>query len=208
MFDASGSMAGTDMNTVTPHIAKVRDALAAVLPNVAPVRNLGLMIYGPGAGPKCDNIELRLKPAANAAERIMGEVNAVIPAGQTPLTASVRQAAEALKYRDTAAEIVLLTDGEETCGGDPCVLAKALKGAAKNLTIHVIGYRVRNLPAFDSPFTSRCLADETGGLYLQAESKDELIAALQKTLGCPFTTRLPTSPEHDRKDGHICPRRA
>ncbi len=44
VLDSSGSMAGTDMTSLTPHVAKVRDALAAVVPEVAPRRNLGLMV--------------------------------------------------------------------------------------------------------------------------------------------------------------------
>jgi Ca-activated chloride channel family protein len=62
VFDASGSMAGTDMNTVSPHIAKVREALASVLPSISPIRNLGLVTYGPGPWGRCDNIELNVAP--------------------------------------------------------------------------------------------------------------------------------------------------
>lgn len=191
VFDGSGSMAGTDMNTVTPHIAKVREALASVLPSVAPMRDLGLIVYGPGPNnDKCRNIELRLEPAPHSADEIMAEVESVVPVGQTPLTSSVRQAAEALKFREKPAEIVLLTDGEETCGGDPCGLARALKAAARQLTVHVIGFRARGTPSLDGPFRSRCLADETGGQYLSAATEQELEEALRKTLACPFTTRL------------------
>jgi Ca-activated chloride channel family protein len=190
VFDGSGSMAGTDMNSVTPHISKVREALAHVLPSIAPVRDLGLIVYGPGTHAKCDNIELRLRPAAHPAEEIMAEVNSVVPAGQTPLTASVRLAAEALQFRERAAQIVLLTDGEETCGGDPCELARTLRAEGRQLTVHVVGFRPRGTPTLDGPFKSRCLADETGGEYLSAETEEELIEALQKTLGCPFITKL------------------
>jgi Ca-activated chloride channel family protein len=146
------------------------------------------MVYGPGPHNKCDNIELRLKPAAHSADEIMAEVDGVVPAGQTPLTTSVRQAAEELRFRDKPAEIVLLTDGEETCGGDPCALARALKASGKQLTIHVIGFRARGTPSLDGPFKSRCLADETGGQYLSAGTEAELEEALRKTLGCPFIT--------------------
>src|ERR671925_139818 len=73
VFDASGSMAGTDLNNPpTPRIKKVKEALAQVLPEVAPNRNLGLIDYGPGPANRCDNIELLLEPAPNSAQRIMG----------------------------------------------------------------------------------------------------------------------------------------
>jgi Ca-activated chloride channel family protein len=186
VFDASGSMAGTDMNAVKPHIAKVREALATVLPSVAPRRDLGLMVYGPGNGPKCTNIELRLKPGPNSAETIMSEVNGIVPAGQTPLTSAVKDAAEVLRFREKPSVVVLLTDGEETCGGDPCRLARQLRAEGNDLTIHVIGFKVAGSTWLKPEAASSCMAAETGGLSLTAKTKDELIAALQKTLTCPL----------------------
>jgi Ca-activated chloride channel family protein len=191
VFDASGSMAGTDMNALKPHIAKVREALAAVLPAVAPRRDLGLMVYGPGAGPKCSNIELRLKPGPNSAETLMGEINGVVPAGQTPLTAAVKDAAEVLHFREKPSVVVLLTDGEETCGGDPCQLARQLRAEASALTIHVIGFKVVGSTWLSPEGGSSCMAAETGGLSITAKNKDELIAALQKTLTCPLFSEAP-----------------
>jgi hypothetical protein len=38
---------------------------------------------------------------------------------------------------------VLLTDREETCGGNPCTLGKRLHAEANQLTVHVIGIRVK-----------------------------------------------------------------
>lgn len=187
VFDASGSMAGTDMNTVTPHIAKVREALAAVLPSVTPRRHLGLMVYGPGARAKCENIDLRLKPGPNSADTIMGEVYGVQPAGETPLTAAVRHAAEVLHFREKPSVVVLLTDGEETCGGDPCDLARRLRAEASDLTIHVVGFKAAGSATWlASGVGSACMAEETGGLSLTAATKEELIEALQKTLTCPL----------------------
>lgn len=186
VFDASGSMAGTDMNTAKPHIDKVRDALAGVLPSVAPRRHLGLIVYGPHAQSRCESVDLRLKPGPNSAERIMGEVNAVVPRGQTPLTAAVRDAAEQLDFRNKPAVVVLLTDGEETCGGDPCALARALRAEAYALTIHVIAFKVSGQTWLAPGTGSACMAHETDGLSLTAADKDELITALQKTLTCPL----------------------
>lgn len=190
VLDSSGSMAGTDMNSQTPHVAKVRSALAAVLPDVAPRRNLGLMVYGPGQEAKCENIDLRLPPAPNSAEAILAEVNRVVPFGETPLTAAVRDAAELLDFRTKPAVVVLLTDGEETCGGDPCRLARQLKAEARDLTIHVVGFKVTNSATWLVPEKrAACMAEETGGLSLTAETRDELVEALRKTLGCPLFSK-------------------
>lgn len=186
VFDASGSMSGTDFNTPpTPRIDKVRQALAKVLPQIAAMRNLGLIDYGPGPSNRCDNIELLLQPAPRSAERIMAALGKLNPAGRTPLTAAVLEAARVLRFPQKPGVVVLLTDGEETCGGDPCAMAKSLRAQGENLTIHVIGYRMRELATTQGYVQSRCMTDSTGGLYVSVETSEQLVEALQKTLGCP-----------------------
>jgi Ca-activated chloride channel family protein len=190
VFDASGSMAGNvdqGIATTIPRIDEVRGALATVLPAATRSRRVGLISYGPGPYQQC-NVKLNLKPTSNAADLIMKEVNALDPAGKTPLTAAVRNAAEVLDYRRKPGVIVVLTDGEETCGGSPCELGKELHAAAANLTIHIVGYRLKGISwtGEQSILDAKCLAEQNGGLYIGAESKQELVEALEKTLGCPM----------------------
>jgi Ca-activated chloride channel family protein len=190
VFDASGSMAGNvdqGIATTIPRIDEVRGALAAVLPTVTRVRRVGLITYGPGPYQQC-NVQLNFRPTENAASLIMQVVDALSPAGKTPLTAAVRNAAEVLDYRHKPGVIVVLTDGEETCGGSPCNLGKELHATAANLTVHIIGYRMKDFSwtGEQSILDAKCLAEENGGLYISTESKQELIDALEKTLGCPM----------------------
>ncbi len=164
VFDASGSMTGPGFGEKTStRIDTARQALAEVLPEVAPVRNLGLIVFGPGprAPGVCANIDLRLPPAANSAKRIMQEIDTVQPYGQTPIAASVLRAAEVLDYRNRAAVIVLLTDGEETCSGNPCALADMLKKEGMDTTVHVIGYMVAHASGIPGPYPTRCLPERT-----------------------------------------------
>lgn len=193
VFDASGSMGTTDYALKVPRIARVKQAMETVLPEVAPMRRLGLIVYGEGEYNQCDSIELRLKPTPNAADTLLNVIRGINPRGRTPLTHSVELAAEALQSQSQPATIVLLTDGEETCGGDPCRTAKALKAQGKDLTIHVIGYREQG-----GYFAARCMADVTGGEYISVGTEEELVSALRKTLGCPFVTerRLPGAMRH------------
>jgi Ca-activated chloride channel family protein len=186
VFDASGSMTGMGFGeTTVTRIQQVRRALATVLPQVAPVRKLGLVVFGPGSHSQCENIDLKLSPAPNSATRIMGEVDRLQPYGQTPLTNAVAVAADALDFHDRPAVIVLLTDGEETCRGNPCALGQALRSTGAGVTVHVIGYMLNgtNVPA-GSQYV-RCLSETTGGMFISTETTDELIEALQKTLSCP-----------------------
>ena len=190
VFDASGSMAGNlgqGIATTMPRIHEVRSALARVLPSVTRFRRVGLITYGPGPAQQC-NVQLALKPVPDAAPLIMQEVNALSPAGKTPMTAAVEQAAEVLDYRNKPGLIVVLTDGEETCGGVPCDLGKQLRADAARLTVHIIGFRMKDFSwtGETSILDAKCLAEQNGGLYISADAEEELVEALEKTLGCPM----------------------
>lgn len=186
VFDASGSMGTTDFTAKKPHIERVKEAFRSIVPEIPPERRVGLIVYGQGAYNRCDSIELKLTPELNAGPLILSEVEKIIPAGRTPLTQSVSEAADVLHYRDRPAVVVLLTDGEETCGGKPCELARELKKNGKDITVHVIGYRNKEAGGLADTFGARCLAEETGGLYLRVETVDQLAEALRKTITCPL----------------------
>ncbi len=198
VFDASGSMTGMGFGeSPVRRIEQVRRALAEVLPVVAPARNLGLVVFGPGKRGACENVDLKLRPGPNSAARIMSEVDLLQPYGQTPLTSAVGAAAEVLEFRDKPAVIVLLTDGEETCRGNPCALAQELKRNGADVTVHVIGYMLRFASELGGG-QSRCLSESTGGMFISTETTAELSEALRKTLACPLisarelTARAPT----------------
>lgn len=201
VFDGSASMSeiGFDSAEAT-RIEEARLAVARALPDIAPLRRVGLVIYGPGGADSCGGVDLRFGPVADAAGRIIAEVDALRPGGLTPLAASVRVAAEALSYRSEPGVVVLVTDGNETCGGRPCALGTELAAVAPGLVVHVIGFRVRvDFWTWDNPeqkaysardSVAKCLADRTGGLFVTTETVDELVEALRETLGCPLIGRV------------------
>ena len=121
----------------------------------------------------------------------MSEVNALVPAGKTPLTSAVEQAAGVLDYRHKPGVIVVVTDGEETCGRSPCDLAKQLHDAANQLTIHVISFRYQSYSwtGEQSIEETKCLAQSSGGLYITVDTEQDLVAALDKTLDCPMISQ-------------------
>jgi len=195
VFDASGSMSGNQVLGIPnskARIDEVRAALAQVLPTAAAHRRIGLITYGPGPYNQC-NVKLEFKPTANAADLIMKIVNALVPAGKTPLTSAVEQAADVLNYESKPGVIVVVTDGEETCGGLPCELAKQLHVTADQLTVHVIAFRYEGFSwtGGNSVMDLMCLANENNGLYTRANSEEELVDALEKTLDCPMISQAP-----------------
>jgi len=199
VFDGSASMAEIGADTTAPtRIAEARTALHRAMPQIAPYRRVGLLVYGPGGTQSCTGIDLRFAPLPDAADAINGAIDRLSPTGLTPLAASVLAAAETLDYRTTPGIVVLVTDGNETCGGRPCALGSALAAEGHDLTVHVIGFRVVHDPfswnspeaeGYDGTTVAKCLADRTGGMYVSTETVDELAAALRDTLGCALIGR-------------------
>lgn len=194
VFDGSASMAEIGFDTGdTNRITDARAAMARVMPDVEHFRRIGLLTYGPGGRDSCDGIRMQFPPIEAAAARMASELDALAPAGLTPLSAAVEQAALVLDYRLSPAIVVLVTDGNETCGGRPCALGARLAAEAADLTIHVIGYKAAhdffgwNNPEGGAPgsdVVARCLADATGGQFVGTDTVEELTEALRGTLGC------------------------
>lgn len=201
VVDASGSMSSDGWGRTPTNIARrridlVRDALQEILPSATRHRRVGLMTYGPTQTDslfnQCENIVLNLSPMRNAARPIMESVQALAPTGGTPLTKAVRESADVLDFEHKPGVIVLLTDGQDTCGGSPCSAGKALHAEAAGLTIHVIGLEVNTPGQSEDRFASvRCLAAQNGGLYLAPKTTEDLAAALETTLGCPKVSEVP-----------------
>jgi Ca-activated chloride channel family protein len=198
VFDASGSMSGNQTLGIPnsqARIDEVRAALSQVLPSVTKFRRVGLVTYGPGPYNQC-NVKVEFAPTPDAAQAIMSTVNALVPAGKTPLTSAVEQAAQVLDFKRKPGVVVVVTDGEETCGRSPCALAKQLQMTAQQLTVHVIGFRYEGFSwtGGNSVMELMCLADENHGLYIKTNSEEELVQALEKTLDCPMVSQAaPTS---------------
>jgi Ca-activated chloride channel family protein len=198
VFDASGSMSGNQTLGIPNSRARIDDvraALAQVLPTATKNRRVGLITYGPGPYNQC-NVKLDLKPSPDAANTIMSVVDALVPAGKTPLTSAVEQAAEVLDYKNKPGVIVVVTDGEETCGRSPCELGKQLRLLGNQLTVHVIAFRYEGFSwtGGSSVMDLMCLADENHGLYARANTEEELVQALEKTLDCPMVSQATTLP--------------
>lgn len=178
VFDASGSMQRLAYSGET-RLSLARAAAHEVVPEAASTRRMGLAVYGPGEAGRCGNVDVRLLPRADAGAGILAEIDALSTAGETPLTAAVEQAAGALPAG--AGTIVVLTDGDENCGGDPCATGRRYAAQSGAVTIHVVGFRVGTAPRF----RAACLAEETGGVFAMTDTLDELKAALRRVLTCP-----------------------
>ncbi|HPA02136.1 MAG TPA: VWA domain-containing protein [Chiayiivirga sp.] len=173
VLDASGSMWGQIDGRTKIDIA--REAVDTMLDGWQG-GELGLLAYGHHRKGDCADIELLIEPGAAQTEAIRQQVQSLNPVGMTPISASVRQAAERLRYTEQKATVILVSDGEETCNADPCALGAELERLGIDFTAHVIGFDISAGSTADAQL--RCLAESTGGSYMLAGSAGELGRAL------------------------------
>ena len=176
VLDASGSMWGQIDGRAKLEIA--REALGAVLSEMPPEAELGLMAYGHREKGSCSDIQLVIPPAQGTAQAITDAANAMKFLGKTPLTEAVRQAAGELKSTEEKATVILITDGIETCEADPCALGAELEASGVDFTAHVVGFGL----TAEEGATVACLAENTGGKYIQAKDAGSLVDALKTTV--------------------------
>src|SRR4030095_5008190 len=103
--------------------------------------------------------------------------------GYTPITHVLQLAATDFPS-NTAGErfIVLVSDGKETCEGDPCAAARALAASGGKLVIHTIGFGVDSAARLQL----QCIASATGGTYFAAENAAQLTKVLGQAVTAPM----------------------
>ena len=173
VLDASGSMWGQIQGR--PKIEIAREAVGTMLQSWPRNQQLGLMAYGHRSKGDCADIEVLRQPGVLDAPAVQKTVNALQPKGMTPISASVRMAAEQLKFTERKATVILVSDGEETCHADPCALGAELEKLGVDFTAHVVGF---DLPKGKAREQLQCLAKSTGGMYVEARDAAELNKAL------------------------------
>jgi len=118
-------------------------------------------------------------------------VDATKAQGYTPIAYSLGQAANDFPADAKERVIVLVSDGKETCQGDPLVAAKALAG--KGIIIHTVGFIVDTAARGQL----QAIASATGGSYFDAPVGPELPDTLKQALNAckKRVVTLPPKPQ-------------
>ena len=106
------------------------------------------------------------------------------PTGQTPIAYALNQAARDFGSLQSDRSLVLVSDGIESCGGDPVEAALALRD--QGVVVHLIGFGLGNAADEDTA-SLRAVASASGGRYVTASSAEELKAALAQTVATSFS---------------------
>jgi Mg-chelatase subunit ChlD len=106
------------------------------------------------------------------------------PTGQTPIAYALNQAARDFGTLQSDRTIVLVSDGIESCGGDPVEAALALR--EQGIVVHLIGFGL-GTGADQDAASLRAVASASGGRYVTASSAEELKTALAQTVATSFS---------------------
>src|SRR5258708_21368911 len=175
IIDDSGSMAQKIGGGKKIDVAKqVFSGLVQDLPadSIVAVRTYGRK--QPSTARDCADMELLIPFGPNTAARVLPGVQSLKPNGMTPIAASLDAAAKDFAGKEGQNNIILLlSDGEEDCHGDPCAAAKTLRDSGIHLEINVIGLHVT--PAEREQL--QCVANAGGGKYYDAADAKQLKVA-------------------------------
>lgn len=169
--DGSGSMWGRVDGE--PKIVTAKDVLTDLVAEAPDGVEMGLMVYGHRRKGDCADIEL-VAPVGSSQQDITAAVQAVMPKGKTPISAALESASGQLEGREERTTIALVSDGIETCDGDPCALAKTLREQGHDLVIHVVGFDVDHA----AQAQLECIAEAGGGRYFAVDDAAALSEAL------------------------------
>ena len=180
ILDASGSMHAR-LPAGESRIAAAQKAVKGVAALVDPGAQLSLRVYGaksPAKDKNCEDshVAVAFGPAGQALPAIRKAVDEVRAQGWTPIAYSLEQAAGEFPVGAKERAIVLVSDGKETCKGDPVVAARAL--GAKGVVVHAVGYAVDSAARMQLQNIARA----SGGKYFDSPEGVDLGAALKSAL--------------------------
>lgn len=176
ILDASGSMWGQIDGVNKIVIAK--DVVEGLVRGLPPEQGLGFVAYGHRREGDCKDIETLAEVGAGR-DGVIASLRSLTARGKTPLSRSVEHAARTLDYTRQAASVVVVSDGLENCGVDPCELARTLEEQGLDFTVHVVGFDVSE----QERQGLTCIASETGGTFVAADNAEELATALSTVAG-------------------------
>jgi hypothetical protein len=184
ILDVSGSMEGKIGGVTKMKLA--RKAFKKTLSGLDdPQFLVGLRAYGfDRSVPKtrkdsCPNTVLLERIVTSNLQRIQSRADTLYPYGYTPIAQSLLLAADDLQAVEADQHaVILISDGEETCGGDPVAAARRLCAMGIGYKAHVVGFDLEAKAAAQM----RAVAKAGCGTYRDARDADQLTESLTEII--------------------------
>ena len=163
VVDTSGSMSGSPLS-------QAKEALRAGIEALAPGQAAGLRSFSGSCG---DGGRLLVPVATDNKDQLNAATTQLSADGGTPTPDALRAAARDLPTSGDRT-IVLISDGQSSCG-NPCAVAQEIKNdLGVDFRVHAVGF---NAPT-NAESELSCIANATGGQYFTATNTDELAQAI------------------------------
>jgi len=182
ILDASGSM-NAKIQSGELKISAAKKAVKELIQNLPDDLKIAFRAYGhqsPREKKDCKDTQLLVDFGKLEANRtkIISSLDSLKARGYTPITYVLNLAVKDFSDdMESPRTIILVSDGKETCEGDPCVTAKKLKEQREmDLIVHTVGFGVD----FVTKQQLECISKVTGGQYFSASSTNDLIEMLKK----------------------------
>ncbi|MEL5959646.1 VWA domain-containing protein [Streptomyces sp. CLV115] len=175
VLDVSGSMRTRDIDGQS-RMTAAKQAFNEVLDAVPEQVELGIRTLGanyPGNDRKVGCKDTKQLYPVGPLDRTEAKtaVATLAPTGWTPIGPALLGAADDLEGGDATRRIVLISDGEDTCGPlDPCEVARDIAARGIHLVIDTLGL----VPNAKIREQLTCIAEATGGTYTAVQHTDEL----------------------------------
>jgi hypothetical protein len=183
ILDASGSMLGEVDGRRKIDIAHA--SLAGLVEKLPETTNIALRTYGHRRSQDCNDIELIAPRGPLDRAGLIGRINSITPArnGRTPIGLSLEQVVADMQGVQGDILVVLVSDGDETCDGDPAQIAARLHANNPRLIVSVIGF---NVGPEDWKARLSAIAQGGGGTYFDASNANQLADALQQAVALSY----------------------
>ena len=144
VLDVSGSMKEkwgekTKYETAKELLYKIIDSVEKKNPNV----EFGVRAFGyqfPKSDRNCKDSKLLISFAKNNAEKIKVALEKISPQGMTPIAYSLAQATNDFPADEKSLNsIIIITDGNENCDGNPCAASQKLLDKRISLRPFIVG---------------------------------------------------------------------
>lgn len=197
ILDASGSMWGQVEGKAKIDIAK--EAMGKIIDDLKGREKLevALRIYA-HQNKECTNSVVEFPMGKIDADAMKTMVKGIKPLGSTPIAYSLSESVKDFKKGIPGDKVVVLvTDGLESCGGDPCAAAKALREGGVVGKIHVVGFGLSEAELQ----TLKCIAEPSGGLLVGASNATEFTGAMEQIMDKSLDKNLDLRGLNLKKEG-------
>jgi hypothetical protein len=186
ILDGSNSMWGQVEGVAKIDTAK--DVLAKLVSDLPPDTQVGLMAYGHRVEGDCQDVQTVAAIGAESAASITGKLRAITPTGKTPIAYALQESiGEFASLSEENNHVILISDGVETCNGDPCAAATVLSAEGVNVRAHVVGFDVSP----EERAQLECIAENGKGQYFEAKGTEGLKVAVAEVQQVAQTAPAP-----------------